>query len=175
MMSRHSLWVLALVLVCAAPAGAAALDCERHGVGPQAEQQQQPQTPAPQNSHDQRGRWMWWRVAETKAELGITDSQAAEIDQIFQANVPALREAKDALDKLDAEVAQVIKAATADVATVNQLVGRAEHARARLTTTRTVMFYRMHRVLSPEQRVKLNAMFERWEAERRKTTESTRR
>ena len=118
---------------------------------------------------------MWWRVAETKTELGITDPQAAEIDQIFQANLPALREAKDALDKLDAEVAQVIKAATADVSTVNQLVGRAEQARAKLTTTRTVMFYRMHRVLSPEQRVKLNAMFERWEAERRKNTESTRR
>ena len=114
---------------------------------------------------------MWWRVAETKTELGITDQQAAEIDQIFQANVPALREAKDELDKLDAEVAQVIKAATADVSTVNQLVSRAEQARAKLTTTRTVMFYRMHRVLSPDQRAKLNAMFERWEAQRRKNTD----
>lgn len=175
MMSRQPLWVLPFVLVCASPAGAATLECERHGAVPQAEQQQQPQTPAPQSSHDQKGRWMWWRVAETKTALGITESQASEIDQIFQANVPALREAKDALDKLDAEVAQVIKAATADVSTVNQLVGRAEQARAKLTTTRTVMFYRMHRVLSPDQRAKLNAMFERWEAERRKTTESTRR
>ncbi len=89
--------------------------------------------------------------------------------------MPALREAKEELDKLDAEVAQVIKPATADVETVNRIVGRAERARAKLTTTRTVMFYRMHRVLSPEQRVKLNAMFERWDAERRKTTDSTRR
>jgi Spy/CpxP family protein refolding chaperone len=175
MMSRQSLWVLALAFVCAGPTSAATLDCERHGGVPQSEQPQQAPAPAPRNAHDQRGRWMWWRVPETKAELGITDSQASEIDQIFQANVPALREAKDALDKLDAEVAQTIKAATADVAAVNQLVGRAEQARAKLTTTRTVMFYRMHRVLSPEQRVKLNAMFERWEAERRKTTGSTRR
>lgn len=118
---------------------------------------------------------MWWRVAESRAELGISDQLSDEIDQIFQANVPTLRAAKDELDKLDAEVAQVIKAATADVSAVNQLVNRAEHARAKLTTTRTVMFYRMHRVLSPEQRAKLNAMFERWEAERRKTTGSTRR
>jgi Spy/CpxP family protein refolding chaperone len=175
MKSRLFLWVLPAALVCVPTAGAAALDCERHGVTAQQAEQQQPSATRPQNSHDQRGRWMWWRVAETKSELGITDPQAAEIDQIFQTNLPALREAKDALDKLDAEVAQVIKAATADVGTVNQLVGRAELARAKLTTTRTVMFYRMHRVLSPEQRAKLNAMFERWEAERRKGSDSTRR
>lgn len=176
-MSRHPIWVLALVVACAAPAGAASLGGhERHGLL-QAEQAppaaQGDQKPA--DKHPEQSRWMWWRVADTKTELGISDQQAGEIDQIFQATVPALRTAKEELDKLDAEVAQVIKAATAEPSMVNQLVGRAEHARARLTTTRTVMFYRMHRVLSPEQRTKLNAMFERWEAERRKTTGSTRR
>ena len=176
-MSRTPLWVFALVLVSAAPA-AASPDChERRGAAQaaQADQTQQPQQASPAApARDQKGRWMWWRVPESKAELGITDQQADEIDQIFQANVPALRAAKEDLDRLDAEVAQVIKAAVADVATVNQLVGRAEHARAKLTTTRTVMFYRMHRVLSADQRTKLNAMFERWDAERRKTTDSRR-
>ena len=174
-MSRTPMWVFALGLVCVAPASAAAPEChDRRAVG-QAEQAQPPQQAPPASpTRDQKGRWMWWRVAESKAELGITDQQADEIDQIFQANVPALRASKDDLDKLDAEVAQVIKAAVADVATVNQLVGRAEHARAKLTTTRTVMFYRMHRVLSADQRAKLNAMFERWDAERRKTTDPRR-
>ena len=178
-MSRHPIRVLALVLVCAASAGAASLDChERLGVW-QAEQQ----PPAGGGRRDQKRtdgrpeqrRWMWWRVAESRAELGITDQQSNEIDQIFQSTVPALRSAKDELDKLDAEVAQMIKAATADVSTVTQLVGRAEHSRARLTTTRTEMFYRMHRVLSADQRAKLNAMLERGEAERRKTNSTDRR
>ncbi len=176
MTSRHPFGVLAIVLVCAAPAGVAALGHrERPGL-PHADQSQA-QPPGDQKTADrpQQRRWMWWRVAESKTELAITDQQASEIDEIFQSNVPALREAKEELDKLDAEVAQVIKPGTADVATVSRIVGRAERARAKLTTTRTVMFYRMHRVLSPEQRVKLNAMFERWDAERRKTTDSTRR
>lgn len=177
-MFRHPVRALALALVCAAPAGAASLECHERAGLLQAEQQQQHPARGDQKPADkppETSRWMWWRVAETKTELGITDQQAAEIDQIFQANMPALHAAKDELDKLDAEVALVIKSATADVATVSQLVTRAEHARAKLTTTRTVMFYRMHRVLSPEQRVKLNAMFERWQAERRKTIDSTRR
>jgi Spy/CpxP family protein refolding chaperone len=174
MMSRHPLRVLAFVVLCAAPAGAAPLECrERSGVT-QADAQQTPATGDQKpgdRSQAQQSRWMWWRVAETKTELGITDQQAGEIDQIFQATVPSLRAAKDELDKLDAEVAQVIKPATADVSAVNQLVSRAEQARAKLTTMRTVMFYRMHRVLSPDQRTKLNAMFERWEAQRRKNTD----
>ena len=173
MMPRHPFGVFAVLLVCAAPAGAAAPDCER---SPVLQAEQSPPTPVQKPADKpQERRWMWWRVAETKAELGITDQQSGEIDQIFQATIPALRAAKDELDRLDAEVAQVIKPATADVNTVNQLVSRAEHARAKLTTTRTVMFYRMHRVLSPDQRVKLNALFERWDAERRKTTDSNRR
>ena len=178
MMSRHPLRVFAFVLLCAAPAAAAPLECRDRVALPQAEPQQPPargDQKGPDKQQPQQGRWMWWRVAETKTELGITDQQAAEIDQIFQATVPALRAAKDELDKLDAEVAQVIKPATADVSAVQQLVTRAEQARAKLTTTRTVMFYRMHRVLSPDQRAKLNAMFERWEAQRRKTTDSPRR
>jgi Spy/CpxP family protein refolding chaperone len=183
MMSRHPLRVLAFTFLCAVaaapagadPVGAATPDChERSGVA-QADPQQPPargeQKPG---DKPQQGRWMWWRVPETKTELGITDQQATEIDQIFQAQVPALRAAKEELDKLDAEVAQVIKPATADVSVVNQLVGRAEQARAKLTTMRTVMFYRMHRVLSPDQRAKLNAMFERWDAQRRKNTDTRR-
>lgn len=177
-MSRHAIRLLVFVLVCGTLAGAASLDGhERLGV----RQSEQQQPPARGDQHDKKAadgrpeqrRWMWWRIAESRAELGITEQQSNEIDQIFQSTVSALRSAKDDLDKLDANVAQMIKAATADVSAVNQLVGRAERARAKLTTTRTVMFYRMHRVLSADQRVKLNTMFERWEAERRKTTDST--
>lgn len=177
MMSRHPLRVLAFVFLCAAPAGASALECRERAGAVQADPQQQSPARGDQKPGDkppQQSRWMWWRVAETKTELGITDQQAAEIDQIFQAQVPSLRSAKDELDKLDAEVAQTIQAATADVSAINQLVGRAEHARANLTTMRTVMFYRMHRVLSPDQRAKLNAIFERWDAQRRKSTDSRR-
>jgi Spy/CpxP family protein refolding chaperone len=177
-MFRHPIWVVATVLACSAPPSAAALDCHERATVGQTEQQEQGQRgdqrdqKPPNDRRSEQRRWMWWRVAESRAELGITDQQSGEIDQIFQSTVPALRAAKDDVDKLDDEVAGVIKAATADEAAVSRLVGRAEHARARLTTTRTVMFYRMHRVLSAEQRGKLSAMVDRLEAERRKSSDS---
>lgn len=174
-MSSHSLLV-ALVIACSAPAVAAALPCDERAAPRQTEPSQQQTTPAGDAKRaPEVRRWMWWRVPATKAEIGITDQQATEIDQIFQAAMPTLRTAKEELDKLDAEVAQVIKGATADDGTVSRLVGRAEHARARLTITRTVMYYRMRLILSADQRARLNAMIERWEAERRKTTDSTSR
>ena len=78
-------------------------------------------------------------------------------------------------NKLDDAVAKLIKEGTADIAVVARQVGQAEQARANLTTQRTVMLYRMHRLLTPEQRVKLDAMFAQREAERRKNDPNGRR
>ena len=117
----------------------------------------------------------WWKAPETRAELGITDKQSKDIDDIFQATVPALRAAKEELDKQDDAVAKLIKEGTVDIAVVAKQVGQAEQLRANLTTQRTVMLYKMHRLLTPEQRVKLDAMFAQREAERRKNDPNSRR
>ena len=72
-------------------------------------------------------------------------------------------------------MASLIKEGTADISVVARQVGQAEQVRANLTTKRTAMLYRMHRLLTPEQRTKLNAMFARREAERRKNDSNGRR
>jgi Spy/CpxP family protein refolding chaperone len=164
-MARHVAWVFVAALLWAVPASATPLECDHEQ---QAGVKQTPAKAPDGHAKPEERRWMWWRVAETRAELGISDPQSKEIDQIFQATVPALRSAKDELDKLDQAVALTIKEGTADVGAVLRQVQQAEQARATLTTTRTVMFYRMHRVLRPDQRMKLNAMLERLDAERRK-------
>jgi Spy/CpxP family protein refolding chaperone len=61
-----------------------------------------------------------------------------------------------------------LKEYTAPVPVVQQQVEKMEKLRADNNATRTVMIYRMHLLLTPEQRIKLDAMFERREAERRK-------
>ena len=132
------------------------------------------------NKNDGRGgkderRMPWWKAPETRAQLGITDKQSKDIDDIFQATFPSLRAAKDDLDKQDDAVAKLIKDGTADAAVVAKQVEKAEQARAALTTQRTVMLYKMHRLLTPEQRVKLDAMFAQREAERRKNDPNSRR
>jgi Spy/CpxP family protein refolding chaperone len=117
----------------------------------------------------------WWKDADTRAELGISDKQSKEIDDVFQATLPGLRAAKDELDQMDEVVARLVKDSTADVGVVAKQVAQAEQARASLTTQRTVMLFRMHRLLTSEQRTKLDAMFARREAERRKNDSNGRR
>ena len=185
-MASRTAWVFAAALVCATPVSAASVPCEQgtvpkpeqgargaEGRGTEAKSGQEGR--ADQAGHKDEHRVPWWKAPETRAELGISDKQSKDIDDIFQATLPALRAAKDDLDKLDEAVAKLIKEGTADIGVVARQVGQAEQARANLTTKRTVMLYRMHRLLTLEQRTKLDEMFARREAERRKNDPNGRR
>jgi Spy/CpxP family protein refolding chaperone len=167
-MARHLGWILALALTYGVPAPLSAA-CSHEGGGEQgdhraAAQQGNGDHRGPQGKDEHRP-WKFWQ-GDTKTELGITNQQSAEIEQIFQANMPKLETAKDNIDKLEATLSQTIKANTADLATVAQQVDRLEAARADLYKTRTLMLYRMRGVLSADQRTKLQAL---WEAGRAKS------
>ena len=184
-MASRTAWVLAAALACAPTVSAPSLRCEQ-GAVPKPEQGARGADgrgqdgrgadgkSGPEGKKEER-RVPWWKAPETRAELGISDKQSKDIDDIFQATLPGLRAAKDALDTLDEAVAKLIKEGTADSGVVSRQVGQAEQARADLTTKRTVMLYRMHRLLTLEQRTKLDAMFARREAERRKNDPNGRR
>jgi Spy/CpxP family protein refolding chaperone len=174
-MTRHTAWVFAAVLACAAPISAATMPCDAAGQKPDAAKPAAPAQPG-REGHGPEGRGgehriPWWKAPETRAELNISDKQSKDIDDIFQETLPSLRAAKEELDKLDEAVTKLMKEGTADASLVARQVAQAEQARAQLTTKRTVMLYRMHRLLTPEQRIKLDAMFERREAERRKNND----
>jgi Spy/CpxP family protein refolding chaperone len=181
-MASRTVWIFAAALACAMPVSAASL-CEQAGA-PKPDQQGVPARGTDSRGTEGRGadgrskdehRMPWWKAPDTRAELGISDKQSKDIDDIFQDTVPALRAAKEELDKLDDAVAKLIKEGSADITVVARQVGQAEQARANLTTKRTVMLYRMHRLLTPDQRAKLDAMFAQREAERRKNDPNGRR
>ena len=169
-MTRRTAWVFAAALVCAVPTSAATTPCEG---GSLTDQGKPPAPGQPQGRGEHRV--PWWKAPETRAELAISDKQSKDIDDIFQETLPSLRAAKEELDSLDEAVTRLMKEGTADVTVIARQVAQAEQARANLTTKRTVMLYRMHRLLTPDQRVKLDAMFERREAERRKNNDPGRR
>jgi Spy/CpxP family protein refolding chaperone len=157
-----------LALVSGAPATASAL-CAHDGDGDQGrprdahESDRDKDQGKPQaGKKDEHRPWKFWQ-GDSKIELKITNQQSAEIEKIFQATLPKLEAAKDAIDKLEATLSQTIKDNTADLATVGQQVDRLEAARADLYKTRTLMLYRMRGVLSADQRAKLQA---NWEAAR---------
>jgi Spy/CpxP family protein refolding chaperone len=185
-MARRTAVILGVMLACAAPASASLVTCDQ---APASKPVDQGQGARGADGRDGRGgtdgrnpddrkdehRMPWWKAPETRAQLGISDKQSKDIDDIFQENFPSLRAAKEELDKLDDALAKLIKEGTADIAIVTRQVAQAEQARANLTSKRTVMLYRMHRLLTTEQRAKLDAMFAQREAERRKNDPNGRR
>ena len=89
--------------------------------------------------------------------------QTAEIERIFQSVRDELRAEKAELEKQEAALSRLLAESNDDEAVVVRTVDRVEAARSALAKTRTLMLYRMHRLLSPEQRARLDA-YEREQA-----------
>mgnify|MGYP001564582507 CR=1 FL=1 len=112
--------------------------------------------------------FMWWRQNEFKTDLSLTADQCGKLEAVYQGLLPRMTTAKQSLDTLEKQLSAVIAEGTASEHDVMKLVDLVEGARAELGKTRTLMIYRMHQILTPEQRVKMNALHDRWEQERRK-------
>jgi Spy/CpxP family protein refolding chaperone len=167
-MSSHFAWVFLVAFLGTAgtSAGAASL-CEQQR-GDAGKKPESSQTDGPP-------RWKWWLHADSRKELGLSDKQSKKIDEVWEAYAPKQRERSHELEKLEQALAQTIKENVADVAIVGQQVEKVEKLRAEYNATRTVMIYRMHLVLTPEQRVKVDEMRARMEAERKRQDEERRR
>jgi Spy/CpxP family protein refolding chaperone len=127
-----------------------------------------------EQSSQQPSRWKWWQVEESKAEIGLSEEQSAEVELVFQHALPRLKAAKAQLDVLEAELSRVIRERTADESLVAAQIDKVEAARAELSKTRTLMLYRMHRILTPEQNTRLQAIHDRWEKERGRSSRRSR-
>jgi Spy/CpxP family protein refolding chaperone len=111
----------------------------------------------------------WWQSERFQKELVLTAEQSTRIEGIYQTTMPLLRAQKQAFDRREEKLSKVIADPKSDEAMVVQATDRLEAARNEMSRTRTLMFFRIRRVLSEEQHLKLNAMHEhdRNERERR--------
>jgi Spy/CpxP family protein refolding chaperone len=154
-MARHLLWAVTALLLIPVPGRAAGL-CERD----QAAQQRGAQPPAGHGTgdkgHDQQKPKFWWMDPQDRAELGITDQQSAAIELVWQKAVPSQRERRERLDKLEEALSQMIRDAAEESVVIAQM-DRVEGVRTELNKGRMLMLYRMNRLLTPDQRVKLDA------------------
>jgi Spy/CpxP family protein refolding chaperone len=121
-------------------------------------------------SSQQPSRWKWWQDDKTKAEIGLTEEQASEVELVFRSALPKLKEAKSQLDTLEEDLSRMIRERTADESAVASQIDRVEAARSELSKTRTLMLYRMHRILTPEQNTKVQAIHDRWQKEHGRTS-----
>jgi Spy/CpxP family protein refolding chaperone len=107
----------------------------------------------------------WWIDPKLRAELGITDQQSVAVEQIWQKSLPPLREGRQRLEKLEDALSQMTD--VADETAVIAQIDKVENLRAELSKGRTLMIYRMNKVLTPDQRARVKAMYERREPPRR--------
>ncbi|HYT73918.1 MAG TPA: Spy/CpxP family protein refolding chaperone [Vicinamibacterales bacterium] len=112
----------------------------------------------------------WWIDSQLRAELGITDQQSLAVDQVWQKSLPKLREARQRLEKLEDVLSQMILENAADESAVIAQIEKTESARAEMNGARTLMLYRMNKLLTAEQRAKVKAMHDRRDGGRRSSS-----
>lgn len=168
-MSRTMSMLVAVMLMLAAGSKAAASQhhCEvpRDLLADALQNECGPQTsggsaPAAQDDKAKRSH-KWWLSEDGRAEFKITDQQSRDLEAVFQQLLPILKTNKTDLDREERALTLLLSAATSNEATVMQAIERVETARSALSKTRTLMLYRMYRLLSAEQRAKVQAYHER--------------
>jgi len=117
-------------------------------------------------SAGQGGKFKWWQSERFVQELGLTKEQSRQIEEVFQASWPALQAAKTDLDRLETELSRMIAEGTTSEAMVLHQIDKVEASRSAMGRTRSLMLYRMHRLLSTDQRVKLKGLYETLEREK---------
>jgi len=116
-------------------------------------------------AHAQRFRW--WKDDGFVRQLALTPDQSARIEAVFQSAQPELRAQQRALSMLEEELSKLMQDARVEESEVDHFVAKVEGARAELARTRTMMIYRIRRVLTAEQHSQLQQLFEQREKERR--------
>ena len=109
----------------------------------------------------------WWQDDGFKRELALSAEQIDRVEAIYQSTGPAMRTQKATLDRLQAELSKLVAEGTADEQTARDVMSRVEAARSELGLTRALMLYRMRRILTSDQHVKLQVLFDERERERR--------
>ena len=94
----------------------------------------------------------WWQSAEVKTLLELSEVQSEALDTCYRKALPKLRESMRRLIAEEATLSRLIEDMTVEEVDVTRQIDRVEAARSELSKTRTLMVFRMHRVLSETQR-----------------------
>jgi Spy/CpxP family protein refolding chaperone len=106
----------------------------------------------------------WWRSEELRAQFAITDAQSTELDRIFHTFYASLKSGMEDVDRYHKDVSKIMAEGSSSEVDVLHAIDKLEAAKASLARTRMLMLYRMYRVLSPDQRIKVKRYQEQKDA-----------
>jgi Spy/CpxP family protein refolding chaperone len=99
----------------------------------------------------------WWIEPQLRQQLAITDAQSKLVEDIWQKSLPDLRKLREQLVALQDQVSKMIQDGAPE-ALVTAQIEQTENTRAQYNKARTLMIYRMNRVLTADQRAKVKAI-----------------
>ncbi len=111
-------------------------------------------------SEQRRPPQRWWKSDEVKAMLELREDQSARLEEIYGQTRPKQRESWRRLNAEERTLSKMIANLTISELDVTRQVDRVEAARSELRKTRTLMVFRMYRVLSSNQRTALKEWWE---------------
>ncbi len=158
--TRVATGVMAMLLAASALAG----DQQRPPQGPPRGDQRDARGGSPQGAP--RG-LKWWQDERMKAELRLSAEQSIRIEEIFTASFAKMREKVDELNRREEQLSNLISGNDVTEAQLLKEADQVEALRSSLSKDRTLMLFRMRRVLSAEQRSKLVEIQKAQERERR--------
>jgi len=151
-MARYVAWAFAALLLVPVSGSAEGL-CDRiQGQGKPGGEQKDGK---PDQGHQ---RPKWWVEPKMRAELDITDKQSTLIDAAWRKDYQQRVELGKKLEELEKKLDQMMLDASAEEAAVVALIDKVEAARTDVSKARVLMLYRINKLLTPEQRAKLDAM-----------------
>jgi Spy/CpxP family protein refolding chaperone len=130
---------------------------------PQSPPQGAPQGPPRAGQKDGRGGppqggprgFKWWQDEKTVAELRLAPEQSARIEEIFTASFAKMKDKVDELNRREEQLSNLISGNDVTEAQLLKDADQVEALRSSLSKDRTLMLFRIRRVLSAEQRSKL--------------------
>lgn len=122
-----------------------------------------PKADGGQTGRGERGnsRKPWWIDEASKKELGLTDDQVKTIGQIYTSAKDELGGYREAMMREQKELDRLIDESKAEQWVVLRQIEKVETQRSSYNKLWIMTLYRMHRQLTPDQRIKLQALLER--------------
>jgi Spy/CpxP family protein refolding chaperone len=96
--------------------------------------------------------YRWWQNAVVQRELELSRDQIETLEALFVSTLDERRALRRELDRREEHVQQLLMRGDTDDARAIEAITQLEIARGRRNAARTLMLFRMYRVLSLEQR-----------------------
>ena len=106
-------------------------------------------------------RGQWWRNPTAREALGLTDEQVKQIEDAWYASVTAETDLRAEAEKAHLELARLLHQETLDDRALGQAIDRVVQADAALARNRLERRVAIARILTPEQRGRLENMMKR--------------